>query len=984
MMGDVAPAGQHQALVGRDNELSELSALLGVRPPRVDGAVVPNAVLLAGDAGVGKTRLLTELRDVAFAEGWQVVAGHCLDFGDSALPYLPFSEVLARLLTDLPDVVDEVGALHPGLARLQPGRRMLSLDDVEASSVDRSEVMAAMHALLGAAAAATPLLLVIEDVHWADRSTRDMLSYLFARPFAAPLGIVVSYRAEDLHRRHPLRATAAEWSRIRGVERIQLDPLSEADVRELVRELSPSPVGEAALAGIVDRAEGNAFFVEELVGAAQSPAGRVPEDLADVLLVRLEQLDDDAVQVVRATSVAGRRVSHALLTAASGLGPDALDRALRSAVESHVLVISHDDTYAFRHALLAEAVYDDLLPGERVRLHAAYVEALRHGAGRGTAAELARHARAAMDLPTALAASVQAGDEALAVGGPDEAAGHYERALELVVDPDLAKGVDVPGLVVKASEALVASGIPHRAATLVERHLAGLTDEVEPATRARLHIQLAFAAGLYDNDVDWRAHADRAFALIPADSSVERAALLAVYARVMASYGKPEARAAALEALALSEEHDLPKVAADAATTVVHLDQRGQVPTEQVAAALEDAARRAGQTGAVNSELRALYLLGRGYQDRGMFDAACDAFARATERAQEIGRPWAPYAFDCRFMHAQIAYLAGRWEQALVLTDVQGQSPPAIAEAMLTSLRTAILAARGEDLAPTFARLRKYWRKDGVVAIFAAPVEAEVLGHAGAASAAVGVIDEVVGVLTRTWREHFQARVRLSTTGIGAIANAASGLSAEERAELAAAAERLHGDARRTLEFHERAGAYWGPEGRAWTSRLEAEMLRVRWLLDVEPPTHDALADAWRDAEARFADLGHVHELAVTRTRLAAVLRAAGDATAARGVADQAREAAQGLGATVVLEELRELGTSPQRASTPAATALTRRETEILALVAEGRSNGEIGRHLFISTKTVSVHVSNILGKLGASGRTEAAAIGRRRGLIDA
>ena len=977
IMGDVATAGNRQTLIGRDAELSELCSLLGVRPPVLTPSPTPRAVLLAGDAGVGKTRLLTELRDLAVTDGWQVVAGHCLDFGDSALPYLPFSEVMGRLATDLPDVVETVSGVHPALGRLQPGRRMLSGASEDAGRVDRGDLFEAMHSLLSAAAAKAPLLLVIEDAHWADQSTRDMISFLFSRPFAEPVGLVVSYRAEDLHRRHPLRSQVAEWSRVRGVERLQLNPLTDPQVRTLVRELHPDPITEADLADIVDRAEGNAFFVEELVGTTWG--GRVPEDLAEVLLVRLDRLDDASRQVVRAMSVAGRQVSHGLLAEASGVSADALDQALRAAVESHVVVTNHD-RYSFRHALLAEAIYDDLLPGERVRLHASYAEALRDGRGRGTAAELARHALAARDLPTALEASIRAGDEAMAVGGPEEAAHHFQQARELVVDPALAEAVDVSSLVLKTADALVATGMPHRAAALVQKHLESTTAAEPEAMRARLHAYVAHTISLYDNDLDWRSHLDAARALTPEEPTPDRARLLAIHARVLWMNGSPEAKEAAMEALALAETHNLPRVASDATTTLVGLNRK--VPMEELAAALEDAARRARDTGAVNSELRALYLLGRGHQDRGHLTEAVDAFRRASERAAQAGTPWAPWAFDARFQQAQIAYIAGDWDRALELTNVDGQAPPPIAEAMLAAFRCGVLSGRGEDQASQFKRLRRFWAKEGLVAIFAVPVETTALGRAGQPAAALGVLDEMVRTLVGTWPENFQARLRLSAVGIGALVDNAATMTSEERTRFAGDVARLHADGLRVVDKQVDAGVYWGPEGKAWARRLEAETLHWAWLTGQEPPTCDELVAAWRETIALFEEFGHVPEVARCRIRLASVLRSSGDAAGARELTDLAREAARALGAQPMLDELRALGSSPARAESGGNEALTPRETEILTLVAAGRSNGEIGKQLFISAKTVSVHVSNILAKLGASGRTEAAAIARRRGML--
>ena len=411
-----------------------------------------------------------ELRDLAVDEDWRVVAGHCLDFGDSALPYLPFSEVLGRLEAELPELVAKVAYEHPALSRLRPGRRVMSADPGDLASqpdnapegekVDRADLFSAVHALLEAVAELAPLLVVVEDCHWADQSTRDLLSFLFSRPFDGPVAVVASYRSDDLHRRHPLRRQVAEWTRVRGVERLQLSPLGDDDVRVLVAQLALIGFTDLELETIVDRAEGNAFFVEELVGAA-GMGESLPDDLADLLLVRLDRLDDHARQAVRVASVAGRKVAHDLLAATSGLDARHLEEALRKAVELNVLVAG-DGTYSFRHALLGEAVYDDLLPGERIRLHAEYAAALADGRAPGTAAELARHARLANDLDGALAAAIRAGDEAAAVGGPDEAAQHYSQALELLADP--ARRERYTGDVSKLAVAAVVRGDQRRPA----------------------------------------------------------------------------------------------------------------------------------------------------------------------------------------------------------------------------------------------------------------------------------------------------------------------------------------------------------------------------------------------------------------------------------------------------------------------------------------------------------------------------------------
>ncbi len=995
MMEPVA-AHTSRTLVGRDAEIEQLCELLGIREPRDR----PGVVLLSGDAGVGKTRLLMELRDRAQAEGWRVVAGHCLDFGESALPYLPFSELLGRFDTELPGVVEQVSAQHPALSRLQPGRRVRSVADTPSDGergADRGELFEAVHALIDAAAAEAPLIVVIEDTHWADQSTRDLLGFLFTRSFTHPVAIVASYRSDDLHRRHPLRRQVAEWSRLQTVDRLALSPLADDAVRQLVAELAPERLGEPELAGIIGRAEGNAFFVEELV--ASGAGAWVPDDLADLLLVRLDRLSDEARQVVRIASVAGRKVTHSLLEAAADLPAADLDTGIRQAVEMNILVAGAK-TYSFRHALLGEAVYDDLLPGERVRLHGQYVAALAAG-GRGTAAEMARHARRAMDFDRAVTAGIEAGDEAISVGGPEEAARHYEHALELLEDAERAERleIDVSKVVVWAADSHSAAGDSQRATSLLAEHIERLPADASDNARARLLSNYALALCIIETTLDPIEITNQAVALAPPGESPLRAKVLATHARVLAGTDLlEEAENAATEALALAERLRMPVLASEVVTTLSSLRfKRGDgSDSDSVRATLKEAVARAVTAGAISAELRALFLLGRSYQEDAQWDEAARWFAAAVERGVGAGLPWAPYSIEARWQLGWVRYAQGDWDAALdVVSVTDDEGGPLIPRAIIEATRLAILSARGEDVTSALRRLRKVWSDEGGVAVFSAGIEIEAAGHVGDAAAAIGAYNDVVAVLTRIWTEHFAGRVRLAAQTIGAIAASLPSTSSADRVALLERASVLRGDGDLVTERFTARHTAWGPEGRAWALRLAAEHLRARWVGGVEAPERDELLAAWAATVEAFDEFGSVPELARVRTTYAGILRLLGETTAAREQGDLAREAAHRLGAVLLLEELRASGSAPARSTRagletvagrpprPKPHRLTAREKEILTLVADGRSNGEIGRQLFISTKTVSVHVSNILGKLGAAGRTEAAAIARRDQLLD-
>jgi DNA-binding NarL/FixJ family response regulator len=268
-----------------------------------------------------------------------------------------------------------------------------------------------------------------------------------------------------------------------------------------------------------------------------------------------------------------------------------------------------------------------------------------------------------------------------------------------------------------------------------------------------------------------------------------------------------------------------------------------------------------------------------------------------------------------------------------------------------------------------------------MVGINAAAAEIDVKGHRRDVGSMLAVFDHSVEVLGAAWSRAFQARIRLTALALGYLADAAAVASHAERASYVEHAQEMMSGVELVMARVRKRRRVFGPEGVAWLERVHAEHLRLRWLADIDPPDEEELTIAWERTVAGFEQLGHPYELARSQARLAAVLRATGRATESRQLAAEARATAQALGARPLLDQLRELGETRQREGR-SDSALTARETEILALVAQGRSNGEIARQLFISTKTVSVHVSNILAKLDASGRTEAAAIARRDGLL--
>jgi DNA-binding CsgD family transcriptional regulator/tetratricopeptide (TPR) repeat protein len=960
-------------LIGRTTEISTLLSAVDEANSRRAGAV-----LLSGDAGVGKTRLLDEVATGAQERGFTVLAGHCSDFGDAGLPYLPFTEIFGRLATERSELTAELQRSYQPITRLLPNQRLIGAESAGTDErIDRGALFDAVLGALAAIATKAPVLLVIEDVHWADESTRDLLGYLLTRLGDQRLAVLASYRSDDLHRRHPLRRPIAEWSRLPRVRRLALGPLDTDETRALIGSLHPEPLPEREVQRILDRAGGNAFFTEELVAAAGLDDDcMVPPELADLLLIRMDAVSEDAAQIARVAAVAGRRVSHPLLSTVAELPDRQLDAALRELIDAHVLE-QQGSGYGFRHALLAEAVYDDLLPGERVRLHAAYAAALRDQMVPGTAAELARHASNSHDLPTAFEARVRAGDEAISVAAPQEALLHYEKALELFPNRAADSTIGKTWLMRAAAEAAELAAQQPRALKLLRRALAELPDDTPDTERAALLEPLAGIALVIDEDPEAFEATSKAIRLVPEEPpTAQRARIASLHARAAMALGRhSDATHWANHALDVARRLGSVDIASDAATTLAILRRKSGDPLAAIAQ-LTEAAAQARAAGDHASEMRSMYLIGSTRYELGHIPEALTAFATADRRAVEVGRHWAAYGFDAHWMLAMLQYVAGDWDASLRTSRTDDETLPSPVEAVLSTVRLAVRAGRGDLAALDDAeRLRSWWKSDPMIAILGCGPFADLYVQQGRPVDALTVLDEAVAVISEVWQNTwFLARIRLSAMGLAALCTQVVTEPEAARAQWVARGNELVEAGRTTIEKGMKKMGL-GVEGRAWQARLEAEWDRLRWLADIDPPQADELVAGWDRAVEGFG-YGDVFETARSRARLAAVLRATGRATEATEQTALAEEVAKRLGAKPLLLEL-SAGDVP---SGPA--ALTARESEVLALLAEGRTNRELARQLYISEKTVSVHVSNILAKLGVRSRTEAAAVARRDGLV--
>jgi DNA-binding CsgD family transcriptional regulator len=938
------------AFVGRARELGELgSALASAR--EASGTTV----LLAGEAGIGKTRLASELAGRARDAGFDVLLGRSIDLVGTELPYQPIAEALrplgARPQADGPAARTQLRVFEETLALL----------------TDR-----ASHA---------PVLLVLEDLHWADTSTLDLVVFLAHNLTGQRIMLLATCRADEPASAERVHRLTEGVLRSGSALRLELGPLGHEELTALLAARAGAPPPARVTQAIATRSEGNPFFAEELLAAGGDENGELPRRLRDVLLQRVARLDADTQSLLRLAAAAGRDVGYALLHALSALPERGLRESLRRAVDYGVLSTDQaSGSFRFRHALLAEAVYSTLLPGEREDLHARLADELARS-GAASPAELAPHWAAAGRSAEALAASVDAARQAGAVFGLAEAHAHLERALALwPAVPDAAEltGLDLAGLCAWTAELADHVGAGPRAAELVRRaiELAGPDD---PHRAARLHVSLGeylYQTGSSDAAL---VAFERAVELAPAEPpSPERAyALGSLAGSLMVAWRRAESLPIAEQALALARD-----------------------------------------VGAGEAEVRALTVLGGDLAYLGRADEGVTHFRQAMQLAEEIGDLLGLDRVYTNFTDALTMLGRPRESVRVGRAGLEAMRRYGVNNTLLVANQIEALLATGDwdeadnlsaaalrGITPSFRSSMLIFRADveiGRGEFGAARAHLEAARATLHEDQELGVYESYLADLAfweRRWAdaeaaieeglawagqpEAAQIRVRLCANGLRAQAE----LAAFARARRDDGALRSWLSRAQTLITTAREAATSAvaitPNATGWLAQAEAEYVRAH--AEARPETWARAAAAWERAERPPL-------AAYCRWRQAEALVAAGGSRTEAGVPlRQAHAVAARMRARPLVRELERLAERARGDPTPAAEqppeaepglgdalGLTPREAEVLTLVARGYTNREIAGALVISVKTASVHVSHILSKLGAPNRREAAAIAHR------
>jgi DNA-binding CsgD family transcriptional regulator/tetratricopeptide (TPR) repeat protein len=980
--------------VGRVGELAELE-----HASRDAAEQRPAVVLLAGDSGVGKTRLVREFeRRVSDRDDILVLRGEAVEEADGELPYAPLIGALRPLVRSRDAALTALSrGTRAQLAALVPGL------EEEPPATDRGDASAQVRLfeglleLIDVLSEDRPLVLVLEDLHWADRSTRTFVDFLARSLRTERVMLLLSYRTDELHRRHPLRSLLSELQRLDLVRRVELAPFDRVELVEALADIIGETPSNKLVERLYARSEGNPLYTEELLAAGLDGRGAAPQSLRDAFMLRIERLSADAQAATRAIA-AGRALDEVTLVQVADMEPDALHQALREAVAEQVLVAGEDGRLAFRHALLREALYDDLLPGERSELHLALARALEErlelndDRGLDFISAVAYHYAAAGDQPAALRATVQAALAAREARAYGDAADLAERALELWPRVPDAAGLiplDHVELLTLAAGAHRSADDRGRAEVLLKRALEELDPAVDQVRYSCLLDDLSRIQFTLNRGVEAVENAERALALLPeGEVSPERASLEVWRARIRVLRGRyrealTDGRAALATARAAgdrSSECEVLNTLGMAQISLGDIDEGESCLRAAIQIAIEDD-DLSRMEGAYSNLADSLSLAGRTTDALDVAMEGLAAFATRGARATN----WLLLTVS------DMAFQAGDWRSAHEHFDQVGTHPSGRTLIFRLLRETELALGDGnderavqclEELEPLISRSSEpQWIGEfGTLKAECRRRQRELASARAAVGAALDRIELCTDDVARI------ARVTAAGMRVEAdIAQRARDLRERADERDAVARGRIH------MQRLRAAAQEGGPVERAWSAVGAAELARARGRSDPK---------LWRKAAREWEAMSRPFQQAVALWRGAEAEIDAGDRAAASETAQAVFEIARRLDGGWMIGELTALaqrarldlgeavgdgvrgsdsnggGSSASESEDP--FGLTSRERQVLALLAEGATNRQIGAALYMAEKTASVHVSRILSKLGVRSRTQAAAVAHR------
>jgi DNA-binding CsgD family transcriptional regulator/tetratricopeptide (TPR) repeat protein len=1010
-------------MVGRDDELAVLAGALDDARGRATSVVV-----VRGPSGVGKSRLVAAFADLALAKGARVLAGQCLEVASTGLPFGPIAAVLRDLQRSTPrDRLDDL--LGPARSELMILVPELGSGGVEGAENDRragtdgEDPRAAarlFEQILGTVERLgedAPTVIAIEDVQWIDDASRDVLSFLLHGLRSERVLLLLTFRSEHLSRTHPVATWLGDLGRTPRARVVTVPPLTAAQTGTQVEAILGAAPSPEIVERIHTRSEGNPLFTEALLASTADGSGDLPNALFDALLATVHRLPAGSLETVRAAAVAARPVDEQFLAAVLGGAEADYLEPVRDAVVGQVLVAGRED-YAFRHGLFAEAIVADLTPGERRTLHARIAAALDHrpelaeGGRSWVAGESADHWQAAGRVPEAFRRSVDAALAATGIHAYQAAARRWEAALEIADHLDTetrselltGSGLDNADLLIRDARALGLTGAHERAVELADRALGALEPGSDAGRVAQLRsdrARILWEAGRFDVARDAQ---HEAAALLEAEAAGDAwAAVMTRYATMLLWQGRvEEAIDVAGRAAVAARAHRLAAVEAQALEAQgIGLRLAGSMA--DAVGRLTEARRLARSGGDLEEYLFASDSLTECLVDADRFDEAVDVAAETLDDAVRSGLD-RPYGAMFRGNGALALFHLGRWAEADLLTSTGIDVGHGRIWALAVRARLMAAMGRPEEVRVALATVASIY-PDGLPA--AARLEralpaAELLllesDPAAALEAVVAAFDADA--------PHVGLRLDLATAGLRAAADVAVGVRGVSGGGLPGRVPELVERCLAEVAEQQRILDGWDRPPASKLATAALALAEANRITGPEPDRWEAVASAfeaavmsypaayaqYRAAEAllmrdgvRAATHGPAGELIRGAHRSAVALGAAPLAADLARLARQARVElddatpdSDRVGAPVVA---RAHAGDGGRASD---LHLSAREHEVLALIAAGRTNGQIALELFISPKTASVHVTHILDKLGATNRIEAAMIATRAGLLTA